>query len=66
MTAYPALVQLGDVTGHGYSADLAGRLGLTLDIGKVELAVESPPLSYLSRERWHTLPISLRVGLLFD
>jgi hypothetical protein len=64
--AAPALVQLGDITSDGFGVDLAGRLGVGLDLGKVEFAVDSPPLSYLSRERWHALPISLRLGLLFD
>jgi hypothetical protein len=66
VTAVPALVQLGNVTGPHFGADLAGRAGIAFDFGKVELAVDSPPLSYLSRERWHALPISVRLGLLFD
>ena len=66
VTAAPALVQLGDVTGHGLGADVAGRLGLALDLGKVELGVDSPPLSYLSRQRWHALPVFVRFGILFD
>ena len=66
VTAVPALVQIGDVTGQGFSADVAGRLGIAFDLGKIELAVDSPPLSYLSRQRWHALPISLKLGLLFD
>ena len=66
VTAAPALLQVGDVTGHGFGADVAGRLGLALDLGKVELAVDSPPLSYLSRQRWHALPVFVRLGILFD
>ena len=67
ITAVPALVQLGNVSpGAGFSADVAGRAGIGFDFGKVELAVDSPPVSYLSRERWHTLPITLRLGLLFE
>jgi hypothetical protein len=66
LTAAPALVQVGDVTRHGFGADVAGRLGLALDLGKVELAVDSAPLSYLSRERWHALPVVVKLGLLFD
>jgi hypothetical protein len=67
ITAVPALVQMGHVSlGEGFAADVAGRVGIAVDFGKVELAVDSPPLSYLSRERWHTLPITLRLGLLFE
>lgn len=62
----PALLEVGVVTGHGFGADVAGRAGIALVAGKVELAVDSPPLSYLSRQRWHELPLSVRLGLLFD
>jgi hypothetical protein len=67
ITAVPALVQMGHVAlGEGFTADVAGRAGIAFDFGKVELAVDSPPVSYLARERRHTLPITLRLGLLFD
>jgi hypothetical protein len=66
LTAVPALVQIGDLSAHGFGADVAGRLGLAFDLGKAEIAVDSPPLSYLSRQRWHTLPISVKLGVLFD
>jgi hypothetical protein len=66
VTIVPALLQIGDVTGRGFGADVAGRAGIALDVGKVELAVDSPPISYLSRQRWHALPITVRLGLLFD
>jgi hypothetical protein len=62
----PALLQVGAVTGHGFGADVAGRAGIVFDAGNVELGVDSPPLSYLSRQRWHELPISVRLGLMFD
>jgi hypothetical protein len=55
-------VSLGD----GFAADVAGRVGVAVAFGKVELSVDSPPLSYVSRERWHTLPITVRLGLLFE
>jgi hypothetical protein len=66
VTAVPALVQLGVVTSHGFGVEVAGRAGVVLDVGKVEIGVDSPPVSYLSRERWHLLPISVRLGILFD
>jgi hypothetical protein len=46
--------------------DVAGLAALGVIIGKLEVSVESPPLSYVSRDRWHALPIALRLGLLVD
>jgi hypothetical protein len=66
VTIVPALLQIGSITGQGFGADVGGRAGLVFEIGKVEVAVDSPPISYLSRSRWHTLPITVRLGLLFD
>jgi hypothetical protein len=63
VTTEPARVLLGAVAGPGFGADIAGRAGLVLDLGKVELIVDSPPLSYVSPDRWHALPFSLRLGL---
>jgi hypothetical protein len=62
----PALVRLGTVGAPGFGADVAGRAGLALDVGRVELAVDSPVLSYVTPARWHGLPFSVRLGLLFD
>ena len=66
LTVIPALLQVGNVTGPGFGADVAGRAGIAFDLGRVELAVDSPRVSYLSRQRWYTLPITVRLGLLFD
>lgn len=66
LTVVPALLQIGNVTGQGFGVDVGGRAGIAFDAGKVELAVDSPPISYLSLQRWHTLPITVRLGLLFD
>jgi len=62
----PALVRVGALAGHATGVDVAGRLGLALALGRVELEVDSPPLSYVARDRWHAVPFSVRLGLLFD
>jgi len=64
--ATPAAIRVGPFDGHSLGADIAGVAAVGLVIGKLELAVESPPLSYVSRDRWHGLPIPVRLGLLFD
>jgi hypothetical protein len=62
----PALLRVGALAGHATGVDVAGRIGITLDLGRVELEVDSPPLSYVARDRWHAVPFSARLGLLFD
>jgi hypothetical protein len=66
VSVVPALVRIGTVTGHGFGADVAGRAGIAFDVGRVEVSVDSPPLSYLSPGQWHALPITVRLGLMFD
>lgn len=62
----PAALRVGALDGQSIGADVAAVLALGLIVGKLELAVESPPLSYVSRDRWHALPVPLRLGLLWD
>ena len=66
VTATPALVRVGALAGDAVGVDVAGRAGIALELGRLELAVDSPPLSYLSRARWHALPISFRLGMRLD
>jgi hypothetical protein len=66
--AAPAAFRVG--VGQGQStrtlrADVAGFAAIGVIVGRLELAIASPPLSYVSRDRWHALPISVRLGLLF-
>jgi hypothetical protein len=62
----PAAVRIGPFDGQAFGADVAGTAAVGLIIGKLEISVESPPLSYVSRDRWHALPLPVRLGLLFD
>jgi hypothetical protein len=63
LTAAPALVRVGVTEGSTVAGDVAGRAGIVLEVGRVELAVDSPPLSYISRARWQALPFTVRLGL---
>jgi hypothetical protein len=66
LIAEPARVSVGALGGHALAGDLAGRLGLALDLGAVEAAIESPPLSYLTPSRSRALPFSVRIGLMLE
>jgi hypothetical protein len=66
LTVTPALIRFGSFADRAVAADVAGRVGIALDLGHVELGVGSPPLSYVSRARWNALPITMRLGLQFD
>jgi hypothetical protein len=66
LTATPALVRVGTLGGHAVGVDVAGRAGVAFELGRVEIDVDSPPLSYVSRSRWDALPFSVRLGLRFD
>ena len=66
ITATPALVRAGALAGQALAIDVAARAGIALAVGRLELAVDSPPLSYLARSRWHWLPITVRLGFRFD
>ena len=64
--ATPAALRVGALDGQSIGVDVAAALALGLILGRLELAVESPSLSYVSRDRWHALPIPVRLGLLWD
>jgi hypothetical protein len=66
ITATPALVRLGAIADRAFAVDVAARAGIALELANIELAVDSPPLSYVAQSRWHPLPISVRLGFLFD
>ena len=62
----PAAARIGPFDGQPFGVDVAGAAAVGVVIGKLEISVESPPLSYVSRDRWHSLPIPVRLGLLVD
>ncbi len=66
VVATPALFRFGALGDGVIGADVAARAGVALEIGQLELSVDSPPLSYVSRDRWHTLPFSVRLAALLD
>jgi hypothetical protein len=63
--AAPAVLRVGALAGRTLGADVAGVAAAGLIVGKLELSVESPPLSYVSRDRWYAHPVSVRLGLVF-
>jgi hypothetical protein len=66
LTATPALVRVGALGGRAVGADVAARAGLLLDFGRLVIAADSPPLSYVAQSRWHALPFTVRLGLRLD
>jgi hypothetical protein len=66
LTVTPALVRVGVIADRPVGLDVAGRVGVLFDLGRLAIGAESPPLSYLSRDRWHTLPFTVRLGLRLD
>jgi len=66
VTATPALVRIGAFADRGFAVDVAGRAGIALEVGRIEVDVDSPPLSYVSQARWHAPPFTVRLGLLLD
>jgi hypothetical protein len=62
----PALVRAGAIAGRAFAVDVAGRAGVALEVGRLDVAVDSPPLSYVSTARWHALPITVRLGMRLD
>jgi hypothetical protein len=66
LTATPALLRVGALAGSAVGADVAARAGVVLDLGRLELSVDSPPLSYVEQSRWHALPFTMRLGLMLD
>jgi hypothetical protein len=66
LTATPALIRVGAFAGQAVAFDVAARAGVALEVGRLELEADSPPLSYVAQARWHALPISMRLGLRFE
>jgi hypothetical protein len=66
LVATPASLRLNARDGHPLGYDVAGVLSLLIDLTRVEVAVDSPPLSYVSASRWHGLPVTVRLGILLD
>jgi hypothetical protein len=66
LTATPALVRIGAFSDHAVAVDVAARAGIALELGRLELEADSPPLSYVAQARWHALPLTMRLGLRFD
>jgi hypothetical protein len=61
--ATPALVRAGALAGQALAVDVAARAGVVLEVGRLELAVDSPPISYVSAARRHPLPLTVRLGV---
>ena len=57
------MIRVGAFADRAVAFDVAGRAGIALELGRLELEVDSPPLSYVSQARWHALPITMRLGL---
>jgi hypothetical protein len=66
LTATPALVRAGALAGHAFTVDVAGRVGVALELGRIEIAADSPPLSYVATSRRHALAFTARLGVWFD
>jgi hypothetical protein len=66
VVATPASLRVNAQDGHPLGVDVGGLLSLLVDLTRVEVAVDSPLLSYVSRSRWHSLPVVVRLGLLLD
>jgi hypothetical protein len=66
LTVTPALVRVGVIADRPVGLDVAGRVGVILDLGRLAIGADSPPLSYLSRARWHALPFTVGLGLRLD
>jgi hypothetical protein len=64
--ATPVALRVDVPDGHRPRADAIGLVSIVFDIARVEVAVDSPPLSYVSTTRWHGLPLAIRLGLLLE
>jgi hypothetical protein len=62
----PALVRFGVLGTPTLGVDVAGRAGLAVEIGNVELGVDSFPLSYLPDGRREMVPLTMHLGVLLD
>jgi hypothetical protein len=66
VVATPASFRINAQDGRPLGFDVAGLLSLVVDLTRIEVAVDSPPLSYVSTSRWHAVPVTVRLGLLLD
>jgi hypothetical protein len=66
LVATPALMRAGALGSGRVGFDVGARAGLALQLGNVELGVDSAPLSYLSDDLRHVFPLAVRVGALLD
>jgi hypothetical protein len=66
VSATPALVRAGAIAGRAFTVDVAARAGVVVDVGRLELAIDSPPISYVATARIHPLPVAVRLGFLLD
>ena len=66
LIATPALMRAGALGSGQLGFDIGARGGIALQVGNVELGVDSAPFSYLSRDLWHAFPIAVRLGALLD
>jgi hypothetical protein len=66
IVATPASLRMNAPDGQSVGWDVAGLVSLVVDLTKIEVAVDSPPLSYVSKSRWHDLPVVVRLGLLLE
>jgi hypothetical protein len=66
LTATPALVRFGVLTTGTLGVDVAARGGLAFEVGNIEVAVDSFPLSYLPSGRRELFPFTVRLGVLLD
>jgi hypothetical protein len=64
--ATPVALRVDAPDGHEPRFDAIGLLSIIIDVARVEVAVDSPPLSYVSTARWHALPLAVRLGLLLE
>ena len=55
-------VRTGAPDAHG-AVDVAGRVGLVLKVAAIELRADTPPLSYVTSDRWHSRPFSVSLAM---
>lgn len=66
LTLTPLLVRAGVLVTGSLGVDVAARGGLAFEIGNIEVAVDSFPLSYLPDGRRELFPLTVRLGVLVD
>ncbi len=66
VVATPALLRFGALGDGAIGGDVAAQAGVTVAVGQLELGVVSSPFSYVSRDRWHSFPVAIRLAALLD